>query len=441
MVTEKFYNPQITRRGFLGAGAGAALALMLAGCSSSESGKSSKTSDKPYAGEEITVLLPSWYEEGITAGIPEFEEQTGITVKLEIMDWDALKDRIVTSCSSGTAPADITEFSWDWVSTFGASGWYEPLNNYFDNELWDDCVTKDSYKYGSDYLAMPIYNDFRMTYVNSKDFKDAGIDSVASDAFELLEQAKQIKEKGVEDYPISLPLSATAGATTPWFMLTKSLGGELLDDNYEPAFLESDSAGYKAMKWIFDAWDAGLINPAAVEYQGSDIVDHYMNGDGSIDIAGWSGNVTEYFNKEKSAIADDVEVIKVPGNGSETRTYSLLEGVGIPSTSEHKEAAAEFIKFINTDSFLKTFFTDYGIFPNSQKVIDELIESGDIPGGEIVSEVLGTIEPLFPQGAPEWYGTWEGETATIMNQMAKGELDLDGGLQKIADSAKELNKA
>ena len=267
----------------------------------------------------------------------------------------------------------------------------------------------------------------------------AGIKEIPNDAEEMLNAARKIKESGAEEYPISLPLSADAGTTTPWFMLTKSMGGELFDENYKPIFTDKESAGYKAMKWVMEAYKEELVNPAAVDYQGTDVVDHYKNADGSIDIAGWSGNVTEYFNEEKSSIANDVEVIKVPGANGKTRTYSLLEGVGIPSSSEHKEAAAEFIKYINTEEFLKTFFTDYGIFPSSKKVIDSLIESGELPGGKIVSEVLGTIEPLVPQGAPEWYGTWEGEAATIMNQMAKGELNLDEGLQAIAESAEKLN--
>ncbi len=414
----------------------------MAGCKGEEKKETKAANDSTQSqdGEEITVLLPPWYEEGLTAAIPDFEEKTGISVKLEIMEWDPLRDRIVQSCTSNKAPADITEFSWDWVGTFGAAGWYEPLNDYMDEDFWEDCLTKDSYLYEGNYLAVPIYNDFRMTYLNTKDFSEAGISEIPTDAFELLEAAEKIKEQGIEEYPVSLPLSATAGATTPWFMLTKSLGGELFDDNYKALFTEKDSAGYQAMEWIMKAYEEELVNPAAVDYQGTDIVDHYMNGDGSIDIAGWSGNVTEYFNADKSAISDSVEVVKVPGANGSSRTYSLLEGIGIPAASEHKEAAAEFIKYINTEEFLKTFFVDYGIFPSSQKVIDSLIESEDIPGGEVVSEVLGTIEPLFPQGAPEWYGTWEGETATIMNQMAKGEMSLEEGLKAIADSADELNE-
>lgn len=236
----------------------------------------------------------------------------------------------------------------------------------------------------------------------------------------------------------ALALAACSGATTPWFMLTKSFGGELFDEDYNPLFTEEGSAGYRAMEWVMQAWNDGLVNPAAVDWQGTDVVDHFKNGDGSIDIAGWSGNTTEYFTSEDSAISDDVSVVKVPGIDGSTGTYSLLEGVGIPTTSEHKEAAKEFVKYINSEEFIKTFYTEYGIFPSDKRVIEDLVDSGDIPGGETVLETLDTIQPLFPQGAPEWYGTWEGETATIINHMAKGELTTEEGLQQIADSAIEL---
>lgn len=414
------------------------MALSLAACS----GKNEETAsagEKPYAGQEITVLIPPWYEEGITATIPEFEESTGIKVKLDVMDWDPLKDRIVTACSSGQAPADVTEFSWDWVGTFGVAGWYEPLNGYLDEAFWSDSMTKDTFKYSDNYLAIPIYNDFRMTYVDSKDFEAAGIKEMPQSADEMLEAARKIKASGAEEYPISLPLSATAGTTTPWFMLTKSLGGELFDENMNPMFLEQDSAGHKAMEWIMTGLNEGLINPASLDYQGMDVVDRFINGEGSIDIAGWAGNVTEYFNAEKSKISESVKVVKVPGADGNSRTYGLLEGWGIPSASEHKEAAAEFLKWVSREEFIESFFLDYGIFPSSKNVMDKLIADGKIPGGDTVSEVLGTIEPLFPQGAPEWYGTWEGEVASIMNQMAKGNLTLDQGLQAIADSAAKLN--
>lgn len=389
------------------------------------------------AGEEITVLLPPWYQEGLEAAIPAFEEATGIKVDLQILDWEPLQDRIVTSCSAGTAPADVTEFSWDWTGIYYQAGWYTPLNDYFDESMWEDILSKDAFSYEGNYMAVPIYNDFRLTYVDTADFEAAGISEIPSTADGIFAAAEAIKEAGACEYPIALPLSATSATTTPWFMLTKAYGGELFDDDWNPLFLEQDSAGYKAMSWVMNAYNEGLVNPAALDYKGTDVVDHFKNGDGSIDIAGWAGNITEY-TKDDSAIADTVKVIQVPGTEDGSRTYGLQEGVGIPSASEHKEAAVAFIKWINEESFMETFFTDYGIFPNHASTIEALTKADAMPQGETISKAMETIEPLFPQGAPSWYASWESDVGTYMNQIAKGELTIEQGLQAIADSAAKL---
>lgn len=415
--------------------------LMLTACGSGAKTESGKTTDtanaKPYAGQEITVLLPPWYQKGLEAAIPDFEAATGIKVNLQILDWEPMKDRIVTSCSAGVAPADVTECNWDWAGPYGEAGWYEPLNDYFDAAFWDDIVTKDIFSYNGKYMAVPIYNDFRLTFVDAADFTAAGITDIPATADGMYEAAKKIKAAGVTDYPIMLPLSATAATTLPWFMLTKAYGGELFDADWKPLFLEQTSAGYKAMSWIINGYKEGLVNPAALDFKGTDVVERFNNGEGSIDIAGWSGNVTEY-TKQDSAIAATVKIIKVPGTAERSRTYGLQEGVSIPAASEHKGAAAEFIKWINRADFLETFFTDYGIFPNRASTIQSLSAAGKMPEGKLVNEAMSTVEPLFPQGAPSWYAAWESDVSTYMNQMAKGELTIDQGLQAMANSAAKL---
>lgn len=414
------------------------MVLSLIGCTPKPQEPAAPPADaKPLAGQEITVLLPPWYQEGLEATLPDFEAATGIKVKLEILDWEPLQDRIVTSCAAGKAPADVTEFSWDWVGTYAEAKWYEPLNSYFDTAMWDDISTKDVFSYKGSYMAVPIYNDFRLTYVDSADFTAAGIQEIPSTADGMYQAAETIKKAGVAEYPIILPLSATSATTTPWFMLTKAYGGELFDEQWNPLFTEKESPGYKAMTWIMKGYKNGLINPAALDYKGTDVVERFQSGEGSIDIAGWAGNVTEY-TKADSPIAKTVKILKVPGTEKGTSTYGLQEGVGIPAASEHKEAAAEFIKWINQKEFLESFFTENGIFPNHVSTIQALSAAGKIPEGETVTEVMGTIKPLFPQGAPKWYAAWESEVATYMNQVAKGELTMDQGLKAIADSAAAL---
>ena len=63
---------------------------------------------KPYAGQHLTVLMPPW---GATPAdmTQKFKQETGIDLDLQVLGWDQIHTKIVTSMLAGTAPADVTE--------------------------------------------------------------------------------------------------------------------------------------------------------------------------------------------------------------------------------------------------------------------------------------------------------------------------------------------
>ncbi|NLX02899.1 MAG: sugar ABC transporter substrate-binding protein [Syntrophomonadaceae bacterium] len=416
--------------------------LCFTGC-----GNNDKQTDSPEAGAKkfsgttLNVLLPPWYEFS-PAMLDDFTKETGIKVDLQIMDWDPCLDKIVTSNAAGVAPADVTVMNWDWVGKFGAAGWCEPLNNHFDDDFFEDITTRSLFKYKDQYIAIPIYNDFRVTYINKDYFKKAGIERMPTTPDELMQDAITIKEKGVCEYPLLVPFTATGATTTPWYLLTKAYGGELLSETNEPLFASKDSAGYKAMEFLIKGLkDYQVIDPASIGWKGTDVVDNFKAGQGAIDIAGWAGNVSLYTNPKESKIVDSVQVIKVPGQNGKSRTYGLQEGLSVPAKSKNKEAAVEFIRWLNTPENVEKLFIDKGIFPNHHSTIVKLANEGKLPGGQTMVEVLPTIESLFPQGVPEWNMEFETETFTTMNQMAKGAMTLDQGMNHLADTVKKLNQS
>ena len=42
---------------------------------------------------------------------------------------------------------------------------------------------------------------------------------------------------------MTMPMAATEGSVTPWYLITLAMGGQLFDDNYAPLFADPDSAG------------------------------------------------------------------------------------------------------------------------------------------------------------------------------------------------------
>jgi len=46
-------------------------------------------------------------------------------------------------------------------------------------------------------------------------------------------------------YPLTIPMAATEGGVTPWYLLTLANGGQLFDSSFKPLFQKPGSAGYK----------------------------------------------------------------------------------------------------------------------------------------------------------------------------------------------------
>lgn len=423
--------------------------LLVSGCSSNDQGNSTQANqpsdqaeagNKQFEGTTITALLPPWTN--ISADMLEqFEKETGIKVDLQTMGWDEIHDKIVTTAAAGVAPADITEFDWSWVGQFGVADWYEPLNKYFDESIIKDTPTMPIFQYDGNYLAMPYFNDFRVTYVNKKMFDQAGISELPKTPEDLMKAAEQVKAKGVVDYPLGLPLSATEGAATPWYLLTKAFGGDLFDENWQPQFTAKDSAGYKAMEFIINGRTTQeLVDPAAVGMKDVDVIDAFKAGKSAIDLAGWSGNIALYQDPEKSQIADAVDMLPMPGVEGKSRTFGLVGAYGIPKASKNKEAAAEFIKWFIQPDQMKKLYADLGLLPNRQSVLEDLNKEGKLKSGETILQVLPTVEPLFKQGTPPWYPQFSIDVATTINQMAKGSMSIDDGIKHIADNASSLTK-
>ena len=192
-----------------------------------------------------------------------FTGETGIAIDMQTLGWDDIRTKIVTSTLAGSAPADVTEVDWSWVGQFGAAGWYEPLDGVVSAALRQDAPTEKIFTFDGKLIAMPYNNDYRVLILNAAQTKKAGIDKAPTTLDDLMADAKTVKAKAGVTYPIGLPLSATEGSATAWYLLTKAFGGELFDHDFKPLFTTKDSAGYKALAWEAEAVKAGLVDPAS----------------------------------------------------------------------------------------------------------------------------------------------------------------------------------
>lgn len=390
------------------------------------------------AAGSVTVLLPPW------GTLPKdmtdrFTKETGIALDMQTLGWDDIRTKIVTSTLAGSAPADATEVDWSWVGQFGAAGWYETLDGVVDPKILNDLPTTKIFTYDGKLIALPYNNDFRILILNEEQLKKAGLEAPKTpDA--LTAAAKTIKDKGIATYPIALPLSATEGSATAWYLLTKAFGGELFDKDFKPLFTNPDSAGFKALSWEIDALKAGLIDPASTGLTDVQVQELFKGGQATFDVAGWAGNLAVYNDASKSKVAGHAVGALMPSVTGRSRTFGLPGAVGIPVAAEHKKEAEVFIQWLLAPENQIESYQVLGNLPTRTSVLETLNKEGKLAGGKVLLEQAATVEPLFAQGTPGWYPQFSAAAASAINQAAKGQMSVQQAMDSIAAAAADAMK-
>lgn len=383
-----------------------------------------------FAQGALAVLLPPW----VTLPKEMTDTYKGGGLDIQTLGWDEIRTKIVTSMLANTAPASVTEMDWSWVGQFGSAGWYDPLDALLSDELKADLPTTSIFTYDGKLIGVPYNNDFRVLIYNAGHLTAAGV-AVPKTPAELLDAARAVKAAKIADYPIALPLSASEGAATAWYLLTKAFGGDLFDADFKPLFTDPASAGYQAMAFEIAALNEGLIDPASTSLKDVEVQELFKAGKATFDVAGWAGNLAVYTDPAKSQVAADVAAALMPNVNGVSRTFGLPGALGIPANAENKEQAAGFIQWMLDPATMEANYRLLGNLPTRLSVLKTLNEAGNLKQGDVLIAQAEVVEPLFAQGTPGWYPEFSGAVATALNAAAKGQLTVDQAVAQIADAA------
>jgi multiple sugar transport system substrate-binding protein len=393
------------------------------------------TAAPALASEGVTVLLPPWGS--LTKEMTDkFTADTGIAIEMQTLGWDEIRTKVVTTMMAGSAPGDANEFDWGWVGQFGSAGWYTDLNGKVDAAMIEDIPTSAIFAYDGALLGVPYNNDFRVMLYNKAHLDAAGV-ALPVTMDELWDAAVAVKASGAAEYPIGLPLSATEGASTAWYLLTKAFDGDLFDADFNPLFTDPNSAGYKAMAFEINAVKEGLIDPAATGLADVEVQELFKAGKVTFDLAGWPGMLAVYSDPSKSQVADHAHAGLVPNVSGQSRSFGLVEAVGVPSTAENPEAAFAFINWMMSPEVARANYDTLGLMPTRQSVLNELAASGELKDGDVIAEQAGYAEPLFAQGTPSWYPEFSSAVNENINAAAKGQITVDEAVEAIASAVED----
>lgn len=406
---------------------------------------------KPFEGTELNFLIccntAAQFHALDLKTAAEFTPMTGISVKWGDVPYGAFQEKLVTEATSASDDYDLFAFTDAWGA--GLKPYMMPIDQFVEDNDIDLTDFPPAYVEASKGLdgalyGLPLRGHPFMFFYRTDIYEELGLE-VPTTWEELEANSEAIAAAGYGDdfYPMSVYYGINAGQNTFWWeSLLWSNGGDLFDENWKPIL--NNELGLEATEryigWLRD----GLTGPGGVAYNEQEGLLEFQQGRAA-QFMGWWWMYSRMKNCELSPdVCENVGFATAPaweGKG-EPQTYGHVWPMGVNQFSRQKEAALEYLKWINTADVQKDIITDKSSPEVSSNVATRLSVLSDpevnavndgLPG--VGSDILANsrTNPIIP----EWL-----QILSIMeigiNDMAAGGADVQETLDLMASDIEDI---
>ncbi|MEV8097481.1 sugar ABC transporter substrate-binding protein [Kitasatospora sp. NPDC085879] len=418
----------------------ATLALTVTACGggSSTSGSGDNSSPKTltyWASNQGTSLEND--KQVLEPELRKFEQQTGIKVKLEVIPWSDLLNRILAATTSGQGP-DVLNIGNTWSASLQATGALLP----FDDATFGKIGGKDRFlpatiasagAAGKDPAAVPLYSMAYGLYYNKKMFQAAGIERPPATWDELIADGQKLTKDG--KFGIAVEGGNVSENVHHAFTLGKQHGADFFDASGKPAFATPEAVA--AIKQYVDLIAKDKIAaPGNAEYANNQTVTDFATG--KVGMMMWQSAGANL--KSHGMNPDDygVATVPVPAGASGTKlTSSMVAGINLAvfKNTKNLNGALDFVKFMTgKDEQIQLNKTYGSIPPVKDAQADPAFATPEL---QALSEVLGTSAQPLPQVANE------SQFETLVGTAVKNLLAAAAAGKPVTDDSvkAELTKA
>lgn len=265
------------------------------------------------------------------------------TIKMEIMPWDSLYQKLTSTIATGQGP-DIVAFSSPRIGSYAKPGAIVPLADVFDKGVDLSVIPKgyqDILKYDNEFYAVPMNFATIMLYYNKDMFSKAGLDpeKAPEDWSQLAEYAKKLTKvngKNVEQYGFGIASKETIAM---WPELIWGNGGDLIDyQNMKSVINSEQSIG--AVQYFADLILKDKVSPPVLT--GAEVDKLFETQKCAMYMCGpWAAGTFQ-----KSGV--NFGVAPVPKGPAKKATLGDAVVMVMTKNCGNKDAAYDFFKFWNS---------------------------------------------------------------------------------------------
>ncbi len=334
--------------------------------------------------------------------LAKFEKQTGIKVKLEVVPWSDLLNRILTATTSGQGP-DVLNIGNTWSASLQATGALLP----WDAKNFDKIGGKDRFvdsalgstgAEGKDPAAVPLYSMAYALYYNKQMFADAGIANPPATWDELVADGKKISKGG--KWGLGAEGSNASENIHHAFVFAKQHGADFFTADGKADF--TNDGVVAAVKQYVDLMAKDkIIAPGNAEYAQNQSVSDFAKGKNAMLL--WQSAAA---NLKSQGMADDAYGIApvpvqsgTPGTG--TNVNSMVAGINLAvfKNTKNLDGATKLVKFLTSDAEQKILNGAYtSIPPVKSAQTDTAFNS---PSNAVLKDTLAKSAAALPQVADE----------------------------------------
>ncbi|MEU3479483.1 extracellular solute-binding protein [Streptomyces sp. NPDC033754] len=351
--------------------------------------------------------------------LDRFEQETGIKVKLEVIPWSDLLNRILTAATSGQGP-DVLNIGNTWSASLQSTGALLP----FDAKNFDSIGGKDRFVDsalgstgipGKDPAAVPLYSMAYALYYNKQMFKDVGIAKPPTTWDEVIAAGKKLSKDG--KWGLGVEGSNLSNNIHQVFALGKQHGADFFTADGKADFT-SDGAVAAVKQYVDLMATQKIVAPGNAEYaQNQSLSDFAKDKTGMVL---WQTPSQTFASQGMTPEEWGVVPAPVPSGkpGAGRQTNSMVAGINMAvfKNTKNLDGALKFVKFMTSDEEQVILNKTYGSVPPVKGAQKD--PSFADPSLDVIRETLASSAAALPQ-VPE-----ESQFETVVGTAVK-ELFAD----------------
>ncbi|GAA4069081.1 extracellular solute-binding protein [Actinomadura miaoliensis] len=372
--------------------------------------------------------------------LKKFESRTGIKVRLEVIGWPDLLNRILAATSSGKGP-EVVNIGNTWSASLQVTGAFQQFDDATLNRVggrgrFIASTLTSTGAPGKPPSFVPVYGLAYGLFYNKRHFADAGVRKPPATWQEFLDVARRLTDPGAKRHGVCiLGASYTEGAHFA-FIFGRQQGARLFQNG--PGF-DSPQMVAGVKRYVDLMATQKVVDPSNAEYvNDSEILKDFAGGRCSMMMIQSYATAGLRENGMKDDAYGVAPIPTVPG-GQNVASHVAGINIGVFADAENSDGALKLVEFLTSPEEQKILNAAFGTLPVVPGAYDDPRFRTEHIGTfrKVLAEASETM-PMIPQEAQ--FETLVGNTVKqlVADAAAGRPVDEQTVRTRLADADKKM---